>query len=308
MVRGYNILNSATNGKRIKRNRGDLIFDITNYIVLTIAMLLVLYPLYFILIASISNPDAIYEGRVYLWPKEITFSGYEKIFQNSSIWTGYLNTIIYTVVGTFINVIFTITGAFALSRKELYGRNLIMYLITFTMFFGGGLIPSYLLVKNLKMIDTMWALILPGAVSAYNLIIARTFFQTTIPEELKEASEIDGCSNITFFLKIVLPLSKALIAIMILFYAVGHWNSFFGALIYIRDKSKYPLQLILRNILVINEAAEMAYDETGIAEQQKLADLIKYGVIIVSSLPLLILYPFIQKYFVKGIMIGSIKG
>lgn len=302
------MLNSAVNKARIKRTGEDLIFDIFNYFILTLFMLMVLYPLYFIIIASISNPDAIYEGRVYLWPKDITFEGYKKIFQNSSIWTGYLNTIIYTTIGTIINVIFTITGAFALSRKELYGRNLIMYLITFTMFFGGGLIPNYLLVKNLQMIDTMWALILPGAISAYNLIIARTFFQSTIPEELKEAAEIDGCSYMVFFLKIVIPLSKALIAIMVLFYAVGHWNSFFGALIYIRDKSKYPLQLILRNILVINEAAEVGFDDASVAEKQKLADLMKYGVIIVSSLPVLILYPFIQKYFVQGVMIGSIKG
>jgi putative aldouronate transport system permease protein len=294
---------------RIKRSKPDLIFDIINYSLLTLFTLIILYPLYFVIIASFSNPDAIYEGRIYLIPKEITFEGYKKIFEDAAIWTGYANTIKYAVVGTTVNVVLTITGAYPLSRKDLYGRNIFMYIITFTMFFGGGLIPTYLLVKNLGMLDTMWALIMPGAISVWNLIIARTFFQTTIPEELREAAEIDGCSDIIFFTRIVIPLSKALIAIQVLFYAIGHWNAFFSALIYLKDRGKYPLQLILRNILIMNEAAENSVmDQNSVAEKQRVADLIKYGAIIVSSIPVLILYPFIQKYFVKGVMIGSIKG
>ena len=303
------MLKNTVTKSRIKRSKADLIFDIINYSILTLFMLIILYPLYFVVIASFSNPDAIYEGRVYFIPKEITFEGYKKLFEDASIWIGYANTIKYTLVGTTLNVVLTLTGAYALSRKDLYGRNIFMYMITFTMFFGGGLIPTYLLVKDLKMVDTMWALIIPSAVSVWNLIIARTFFQTTIPDELREAAEIDGCSDIKFFVKMVLPLSKALIAIQVLFYAVGHWNSFFNALIYIRNNAKYPLQLILRNILIINEISENSViDQNTISEKQRVADLMKYGAIIISSLPVLILYPFIQKYFVKGVMIGSIKG
>lgn len=276
-----------------------------------IIVLLIIYPLYFMIIASFSDPGLVNTGNVWLWPKNVTFEGYRVIFQNDQIWTGYKNSIIYTVVGTTINVILTIAGGYALSRKDLIGRNYMMFFITFTMFFSGGLIPTYLLVRDLGLVNTMWALIIPGAVSAYNLIIVKTFFEANIPDELLEAGIMDGCSNMTFFLKIAIPLSKPIIAVMILFHAVGHWNQYFAALIYIRDASLYPLQLVLREILIVEQSRDLSevgaaiLDDTGRAN---IASLIQYGVIIVASVPMLVLYPFVQKHFVKGVMIGSIKG
>jgi putative aldouronate transport system permease protein len=297
------------NLSNIKRSREDKIFDAINITLLSLLLLAVFYPLYFIVIASVSNPDRIFAGEVLFLPKEITFEGYTRIFQDGKIWTGYKNTIIYTVLGTILNVALTLTAAYALSRKDFYGRNFFMIMFVFTMFFSGGLIPTYLVVKELGMVNSMWAMIIPKAVAVWNIIVARTFFQSTIPQEMLEAARVDGCSNTSFFTKIVLPLSKPIIAVMILFYAVGHWNSYFDALIYLNSENLYPLQLILRNILIQNEAAaQMVGDLESFAAQQRIAELIKYGVIIVGSLPLLIAYPFIQKYFVQGVMIGGIKG
>ncbi len=293
----------------IRRSKEDKVFDAINITLLTLMLLAILYPLYFIVIASISNPDRIFAGDVWLYPIEITFEGYSRIFQDGKIWIGYKNTVIYTVVGTILNVFLTLTAAYALSRKDFYGRNFFMIMFVFTMFFSGGLIPTYLVVQNLGMVNTMWAMIIPKAVAVWNIIVARTFFQASIPDEMLEAAKVDGCSNTKFFTKIVLPLSKPVIAVMVLFYAVGHWNSYFDALVYLNNESLYPLQLILRNILIQNEAAAtMVSDLESVAAQQRIADLIKYGVIIVGSLPLLIVYPFIQKYFVQGVMIGGIKG
>lgn len=295
----------------ITRTKSDKIFDTFNVIFFMIIVLLIIYPLYFMIIASFSDPGLVNTGNVWLWPKNVTFEGYRVIFQNDQIWTGYKNSIIYTVVGTTINVILTIAGGYALSRKDLIGRNYMMFFITFTMFFSGGLIPTYLLVRDLGLVNTMWALIIPGAVSAYNLIIVKTFFEANIPDELLEAGIMDGCSNMTFFLKIAIPLSKPIIAVMILFHAVGHWNQYFAALIYIRDASLYPLQLVLREILIVEQSRDLSevgaaiLDDTGRAN---IASLIQYGVIIVASVPMLVLYPFVQKHFVKGVMIGSIKG
>ncbi|MCM3575588.1 carbohydrate ABC transporter permease [Mesobacillus subterraneus] len=295
--------------KNSRRSKEDRVFDLINVILVAIITVMVIYPLYFIVIASISDPNMIYAGKVWLWPKEITFEGYERIFRDNKIWIGYKNSIIYTFVGTIVNVSFTLMAAYALSRKDLYGRNIIMVFFLFTMFFSGGLIPTYLVVKNLGLLNTMWALILPKAVAVWNVIVARTYFQTTIPDELLEAAKIDGCTNAKFFWKIVLPLSKPIVAVMVLFYAVGHWNSYFDALIYLNNENLYPLQLILRNILIQNEsAAQMVRDVSSYAAQQRVAELIKYGVIIVASVPLLIVYPFVQKYFVKGVMIGGVKG
>lgn len=295
--------------KITRRSKEDKIFDLINIFLVAIMVILVVYPLYFIVIASISNPNLIYEGKVWLLPKDITFEGYQRIFSDSKIWLGYKNSIIYTFVGTIVNVSCTLMAAYALSRRDLYGRNLIMFLFLFTMFFSGGLIPTYLVVKNLGLLNTMWALILPKAVAVWNVIVARTFFQTTIPNELLEAAKIDGCSDAKFFWKIVLPLSKPIVAVMVLFYAVGHWNSYFDALIYLNNEDLYPLQLILRNILIQNEAStQMMSDIDSLAAKQRVSELIKYGVIIVASIPLLVLYPFVQKYFVKGVMIGGIKG
>jgi putative aldouronate transport system permease protein len=295
--------------KTSRRSKEDKVFDMINIFLVAIMVILVVYPLYFIVIASISNPNMIYEGKVWLLPKDITFEGYQRIFNDSKIWLGYKNSIIYTFVGTIVNVSFTLMAAYALSRKDLYGRNLIMFLFLFTMFFSGGLIPTYLVVKDLGLLNTMWALILPKAVAVWNVIVARTYFQTSIPHELLEAAKMDGCSDAKFFWKIVLPLSKPIVAVMVLFYAVGHWNSYFDALIYLNNEDLYPLQLILRNILIQNEAStQMMSDLDSLAAKQRVSELIKYGVIIVASIPLLILYPFVQKYFVKGVMIGGIKG
>lgn len=288
------------------RTRSDRIFDLCNYFFLAVLTLIVLYPLYFIMIASVSDPIAVGGGEVWLYPIEFTLEGYQKIIQNDTIWRGYKNTLIYMIIGTLVNVAVTVTGAYPLSRRDMYGRHLFMFLITFTMFFSGGLIPTYLLVRSLGLMDTMWALILPGAVSVWNLIITRTFFQHTIPNELREAAAIDGCSDFKFFALVVIPLSKAIIAVLVLFYGVSHWNSFFSALIYLREESSYPLQLVLRNILIQNEVQELMKLELGASHD--LSESIKYGVIIVASLPVLILYPLVQKYFVKGVMIGSLKG
>ena len=293
---------------KIRLSRADQVFDAVNYVILTICLLVVAYPLYFIVIASVSDPTAVYAGRVVLWPASFTLEGYRRILDYASFFTGYRNTILYTLVGTAVNVAITIPGAYALSRKDLVGRNIMMMGITFTMIFSGGLIPTYLLVIQLNLYNTMWALILPAAVSSWNFIVARTFFQQTIPDELLEAATLDGAGNTQFFLRIVLPLSKSIIAVMVLFYAVNHWNSYFNALIYLKSAEKYPLQLVLRNILFENSLGDMVEDASTLALQQRLGDLIKYGIIIASSLPLLILYPFLQRYFIQGVMIGAVKG
>ncbi|MEG0580012.1 MAG: carbohydrate ABC transporter permease, partial [Niameybacter sp.] len=288
-----------------KQTKSDKVFDVINYIGLALILLLVLYPLYFIVIASFSSPDAVARGEVWLAPVDFSVEGYQRIFEYKEIWTGYYNSLKYTIVGTGINLLLTIPAAFALSRKELAGKNFVMGLFTFTMFFGGGLVPTYLLVNNLNMTNTIWALVLPGAVSVYNLIVARSFFSQSIPEELYEASVVDGCTYAKYFFQIVLPVSKPIIAVMFLIYAVGHWNSYFSALIYLTDRNLYPLQVILREVLIQQQAVvggSMASAE-AVEAQRKLSEMIKYGVIIVSSLPVLCIYPFVQKYFVKGIMV-----
>ncbi|WP_342426161.1 carbohydrate ABC transporter permease [Paenibacillus sp. FSL L8-0158] len=292
-----------------RKSKGDLWFDIVNYVMLTIVMLLVLFPLYFVLIASLSDPNLIYSGEVWFFPKGFTLDGYGRIFSDSSIWIGYANSILYAGLGTLIGVAVTVCAAYPLARKGLAGKSAIMWFLLISMFFSGGLIPTYLLIKDLHMLNTIWALVIPGAGGVFNVIIVRTFFQSTIPDEMWEAASIDGCSNTRFFWSIVLPLSKSVIAVMVLYHVVGFWNGFFDALIYLNDENKYPLQLVLRNILVQNQAnSGMMIDVESYAAKMRVTELIKYGVIMVSNLPLLILYPFLQKYFVKGVMIGSIKG
>lgn len=291
------------------RSRSDLWFDIVNYGILTVVLLLVLYPLYFVVIASFSNPTLVNSGQITLIPKGINFEGYIRIFQDNMIITGYGNSILYTVLGTLISVAVTVPAAYALSRRELRGRNLVMYLVVFTMFFSGGLIPTFILIKDLGMYNTFWSLLLPVAVVPWNLIIARTFFQTSIPDELRESAQLDGCNEVRFFIRIALPLSSALLAIMVLFYAVGYWNTYFSAMIYLKDEALYPLQLVLRNILLANNISpEMMENVEQASKQLEVAALIQYGVIIVAAFPLLILYPFLQRFFVRGALIGSIKG
>lgn len=294
---------------KIKSSRGDLVFDIINYIVLSFALVVTLYPLYFIVIASISDPVAVNSGEVLLKPIDITFEGYRRIFKDEMIWKGYRNTILYTVVGTSINVILTMMISYPLSRKNFSGRNFITILLVITMYFGGGLIPTYMIVKKLGLVNNWMVMVVMGAVSTYNVVICRTFLQSNISEELYEAAAIDGCSHIRFFIMHVLPLSKAIIAVLALYYGVGHWNEFMRALIYLQDEELYPLQLVLRAILVQNQARDQMIDDVRyFAEQERAAELIKYGIIIVATLPVLIVYPLLQKYFVQGVMIGALKG
>lgn len=297
----------------IKETKQDKVFLAFVYLILTVALIIVAYPLIYILSASISNPTIVAAGEMWLLPKDITFEGYRRVFQDSSIWNGYLNTIIYTVVGTLVNLIVTLPAAYALSRRDFVGRNIFMILFIVTMFFGGGLVPTYLVVRSLGLVDSMWALILPGATSVWNLIVCRTFFQSSIPRELQEAAEIDGCSNFRLYFRIVLPLSTALIAVMALFFGVGHWNNYFSAMIYLNQQEKYPLQLVLRQILVLQQMSAQAGTidatmATSLNNKAEVAALVKYAVIIVATLPIIAVYPFLQRYFVQGVMIGSVKG
>ncbi|MBJ9991071.1 carbohydrate ABC transporter permease [Paenibacillus sp. S28] len=290
-------------------SKGDRIFNVINYVILILVTLVVLYPLVFVLSASLSDPQTVLRGEMLLWPKGINLNSYEKIFQNKDIISGFTNTLIYTTLGTAINLVMTILAAYPLSRRDFVGRNGIMALLVFTMFFSGGLIPTYLLIKNLGMLNTLWVMIIPNAVSIWNIIIMRTFFQQSIPHELQEAATIDGCSNIQILTRIMLPLSMPIIAVTILFYAVGHWNAFFNALLYLTDKDKFPLQLVLREILIQGQTNDMVKMSTESAiKQQREVEGIKYAVLVVANIPVLVLYPFLQRYFVKGVMIGAIKG
>lgn len=285
----------------------DKVFDVINYGVLGLVALCVLYPLYFIVVASFSDPVAINNGRVFLWPVGFNTTGYQKIFENVKIWRSYSNTIFYTVVGTGINIFLTMMLAYPLSRKKFFARKPITLLVMFTMYFQGGLIPTYLWMNDLNLYNTPWVMVLLPAINVFNLIIAINFIKNNIPEELYEAASIDGCSHIKFFTRIVLPLSKTIIVVLVLYYGVAHWNEFMNGMIYLRDEGFYPLQLTLRNILLQNQASGLG-DVDSIIEQQKAAELIKYGAIIISTLPVLVIYPFLQKHFEKGVMVGSVKG
>ena len=291
------------------QSRGDRLVEIINYILLALIAAVVIYPLVFVLSASFSKPDFVLRGEMWLLPKGINLDAYSKIFQNKDLWIGYRNTIVYTLVGTSINLLMTILAAYPMSRKDFAGRNVVMAMMVVTLFFSGGLIPTYLLIKKLHMLDTFWVMVIPNAVSVWNIIIMRTFFQSSIPHEIQESAMIDGCANWQILLRIVLPLSMPVIAVMILFYAVGHWNAFFNALIYLNDKDKFPLQLILREMLIQNTMKDMAkLTQEAVAKQAMSVEGIKYAIIVVANLPVLLLYPFLQKYFVKGVMIGALKG
>lgn len=294
---------------KINQSRSDVILDIIIYAVLSLITIIVLFPLIFVVCASISDPNAVYRGEVWLWPKGLNFDGYIRVFKNSEIWTGYINSLFYSAFFTFISLLATLPCAYALSRDDLRGGKQIMFFFTFTMFFGGGMIPFYLLVKSMGMLDSIWVLVLPGSLSVYNLIICRTFMKTNLPAELSEAAKIDGANDLNFFMSIVLPLSKPIIAVIGLFAAIQKWNDYFNPLMFINNRRLYPLQVFLREILLQTQMTdEMVGDMVEIARQQKLAESIKFSLIIVSSVPALILYPFVQKYFVKGIMVGAIKG
>jgi len=296
-------------GRRL--GHSDLLFAIAIAVICAAVLFATVYPLYFVMIASISDPTAVATGRVAFLPKDISFFGYQQIFEDERIWNGYRNTLVYSIVGTLLNLVVTLPAAYALSRREFRPRRPLMLFFAFTMFFSGGLIPTYLLYRDLGLLDNWLVFILPSALNVYNLIIARAFFENSLPEELFEAAMLDGVDYFRFFTTIALPLSKALISLIGLYYLVQHWNDFFTGLIFVRDYDKQPLQIVLRDILLSNQAfsgGAGGAGGSGGAYGQRYADQIKYGVIIVSTLPVIILYPFLQKYFEKGVMIGSVKG
>lgn len=293
---------------RIQDTVGDRMFYRVNAILLMLLTLSVLYPIIYVLANSFSSPAAVSSGKVYLWPLDPSVEGYRRVLENPNILSGFLNSVFYTVVGTAINLAMTMVAAYPMARKDLPLRSFFSVLFAFTMLFGGGMIPNYILIMKLGMLNTRWALLLPGALSVYNMIIARTAMQS-LPDELLEAAYIDGCSDARYFVRIVLPLSGATIAVLALYYAVGHWNSYFSAFMYLSDRSKYPLQIVLREILIMGQIAESDITDLDSAERiQGLSQLLKYALIVISSAPMMLIYPFVQKYFVKGVMIGSLKG
>ena len=274
---------------------------------LIIFFLIILLPLLNIVASSFSDAMAVNSGRVLFWPVDFTLEGYTAVFKFNGIWRSYANTIVYTVLGTFINIAMTMICAYPLARRDLPLKKPVIALFTFTMLFSGGTIPSYLLVKNLHMMNTIWAMVIPGAISVYNMVIARTFIQN-IPADMEEAAKIDGCSDTRYFFSIVLPLSKTVISVLALYYAVAHWNDYFTAFLYLSDNSKMPLQIILRTILINSQFNQEIVNEEAALNNQALQDLLKYSLIIVSSVPILVAYPFVKKYFMKGVMIGALKG
>jgi putative aldouronate transport system permease protein len=286
----------------------DRIFDSINWAIMVLVCIGIAYPLWFVLVASFTDPNIVNQGRILIYPVQPFFGGYERIFRYPPLWKGYLNTIIYTVTGSIFSIAVTLPAAYALSRRDMKGRRIVMFLFTFAMFFSGGIIPLYLIIQKIRIYNTIWAMVFPSAISVYNLIVCRSFFETSIPQELLEASRLDGCTDFGFFFRIVLPLSSTIIAVMVLFYATGIWNSFMNALMFMADQAKMPLQVIMRNLILINQANMITTDASEMIMRQKLAEQLKYAVIVVSALPLLLAYPFLQKYFVRGVMIGSIKG
>lgn len=289
--------------------KDDLLFKFIIYSFVILLSIIILYPLWFVIIASFSNSDLVGSGKVLFFPKGITLEGYKYIFRDGRIWQGYKNTFIYTLFGTLLALLITVPAGYALSRNDMVGRGFLMKILIITKYFSGGLIPTYLVVKGLHLVNTPFVLIIMGSFSVFNLILCRTYFMNTLPIELQEAAEIDGCNILQYFLGVAIPLSKPIIAIMALYYAVGHWNAFFNGLIYVTDAKFYPLQLILRDILISGQSVDPStLDPESLELMREIARTIKYGVIIVSSLPVLCLYPFVQKYFIKGIMIGSVKG
>lgn len=292
-------------------NKGDTFFTVTVYFLLILFCILTLYPLIYIVSCSFSDPEAVYRGDVFLLPVKFSVKSYERVLNNSEIWTGYKNTIIYTAVGTFLSVAFTMMSAYPLTRKDLKGRQVFMTLYVITMFFGGGIVPLYIVVDSLGMIDTMWGVILPSCVSVWNLIVVRTYINTSLPFELQEAAMIDGADGFRLFFRIVLPLCKPVILIMVLFYLVGYWNNYFNALMFLSKAEKYTLQLVLRNILITQDLNGMigsGGSQENLYQQAILSESLKYSSIVVSTLPILLIYPFLSKYFEKGMVIGSLKG
>jgi putative aldouronate transport system permease protein len=293
--------------KRIKDPLVDRIFMVGVYILLTTFLLIVLLPLMYIVASSFSDPLAVTAGRVTFWPIDFTLEGYQRALSDDSILTGFGNSLIYTLAGTAISLVLTVSIAYPLSRRDFWGRRGITIFVVFTMLFAGGIIPTYLVVQNLGMLDTRWALILPQAIGVWQVIIAVAFFRTSIPDELYEAAQIDGASDLRFLLTTVIPLSKPLLAVIALMYAIYQWNTYFDALLYLRDPDLYPLQLVLRNVLILNQAAP-GLDAAAAFERQQLANLLKYSLIVISTVPVMLVYPFVARFFNKGILLGAVKG
>lgn len=293
----------------IGRTRADVVFDGVNFALSLVLLAAFLYPLYYVLIASISDPYAVWNGKVIFFPKGLTLAGYRQILTYRDILTGYRNSIAYTAASILLSLTLTISAAYPLAQRNFLLRGAFSKFLLFTMFFSGGLIPTYLMIKTLRILNTPLAVILPGAASVTNIIITRTFFQTTLPAELREAAFLDGCSHLRYLFSITLPLSKAILAVMALYYGVGQWNSFFNAMIYLTNRDLYTLQLVLREILLTSSVTlETGGDPQALAEQQRIGEIIKYGVIVVAAVPALAAYPFVQRFFIKGVMIGSLKG
>lgn len=302
-------LSKKNKEKQFSLEKKESAFYLVNDGILLFFLIITAYPIIYILSSSFSSASAVATGQVVFFPVDFSIDGYLAVFKNKDILTGYTNTIFYTTVGTLVNVFMTLLAAYPLSRKDFMPRKLFMFIFTFTMIFHGGMIPSYLLNQSLGLVNTRWVLIIPGALTVYNVIITRTFFQSNIPDELLEAADLDGCNDLRFVLSIVLPLSKSIIAVISLFYAVQHWNSFFDAFIYISKKDLYPLQLVLRNILIANSIDTTAIsDPEVVAKLSGMNELLKYSLIVVATVPVMCMYPLVQKHFVKGVMIGAVKG
>ncbi len=287
----------------------DKIFIICNSAFLLFVSLIVIFPLLYVVSASFSEPNAVINGKVWIFPVNPTLKGYQAVFKNPKIWTGFANSLFYVFAGTALNIVVTVACAYPLSRKEFTARNKIAAVIVFTMYFSGGLIPTYLLIRNLHLLDTRWAIILPVALSPWNMILCRTYMVNSIPDELYEAAELDGCSPFKYLTWVAVPLSRPILAVLVLYYGVGHWNSYFNAMVYLKSQSRWPVTLFLREILINSSVDPTMLSNVSAAEAARgLTDLLKYSVIVVASVPMLILYPFVQKYFVKGVMIGAVKG
>ena len=296
--------------KAIRNPLGDRIYHTVSLFVLTLVMLMIIFPIWTVVIASFSDPTELYQKTFLIWPSKITLESYELVFRDSDFLTGMYNSVCYTVVGTLVNVVMNICAAYPLSKRDLKGKNFLMLLFTFTMFFSGGIVPTYILIGNLHLLDNFWVMILPSAVSMFNVIVMRTYFQTNIPQELEDAASVDGCTNFRFLIRIVLPLSAPIIVVIALYYGVARWNDYFTAMMYLTKRSMYPLQLILRDILLQNQAGNMLNVVTDAAYAERMMSRmgLKYAVIVISTIPILAIYPFAQKFFSKGIMIGSVKG
>ena len=289
------------------QSAGDRLFDTVNLAILIVLCAIVVYPLYYVVLASITDPAVVHTGKLLLYPEAPYFKGYAEALTYPQLLSGYAKTIWYTFLNAIVALATTVPAAYALSRRDLVGRRAVMFLFTFTMFFNGGIIPMFLTIKNLKIYNTAWALVLPAAVSVYNLIVCRSFFESSLPQELLEAAQIDGCNDFRFFFTMAIPLSKTIIAVMLLYYATSMWNTFFNALMFLQDESRMPLQVVLRNLVLSNQLS-MSASGAEFAEKQKLVDQLKYVIITVSAVPLMIVYPFVQKYFASGVMLGAVKG